>query len=143
MRRLLFLLATALLVLPSVVSAQEQRQGRGRGMMMMNPIDIVLQHAADLDLTDAQTTKLQELNKALLEKNKPTMDEMQKMRESGTMDRESMMAKMQVVRANNAEAQVKLKDILTPAQLEQATKVIEEARPRGRRGGGGQPEPVV
>jgi hypothetical protein len=130
------MLVAALLLLPAAVSAQGQRQGGGRGMMAANPIDVVLEHAADLKLTEDQTHKLHELNKQLVEKNRPILDEVTKMRESGTVDREAMMAKMATVRENNGEAQGKLKDVLSAEQLTQATTFIEEARPqRGRRGG--------
>ena len=135
MRRMMMIVA-AMLVLPAAVSAQGQRQGGGRGMMAGNPIAIVLEHAADLKLTESQTHQLHVLNEGLVEKNRPIMEEMAKAREAGNVDRETMMAKMATVRENNEVAQAKLKDILDADQLAQAMKFIEDARPqRGRRGG--------
>jgi len=135
MRRMMMIVA-AMLVLPTAVSAQGQRQGGGRGMMAGNPISIVLEHAADLKLTESQTHQLHALNESLVEKNRPIMEEMAKAREAGNVDRETMMAKMATVRENNAAAQARLEDILDADQLAKATKFIEDARPqRGRRGG--------
>ena len=136
LRRMLVL--AALLAVPSLLSAQERGQrGGGRGGMMggPNPIEIVLGKAADLKLTADQTTKLEAINKTLVETNKPIMDEITKMRESGTMDREAMMAHAGKLRANNDEARGKLKDVLNAEQLAAAEKFIQEATP-GRRGGG-------
>jgi hypothetical protein len=132
----MMIIVAAMLVLPTAVSAQGQRQGGGRGMMAGNPIAIVLEHAADLKLTESQTHQLHALNEGLVEKNRPIMEEMAKAREAGNVDRETMMAKMATVRENNEAAQAKLEDILDADQLAQAMKFIEDARPqRGRRGG--------
>lgn len=134
MRRMM-MLAIAMVLVPAAASAQGQRQGGGRGMMAANPIAIVLEHAADLKLTEAQTHQLHTLSEELVAKNRPIMDEIAKAREAGTADRETMMGKMATIRENNQAAQEKLKDVLNEEQLTQATKLIEEARPRGRRGG--------
>ena len=138
MRKMMMAVA-AMLVVPTAVSAQGQRQGGGRGMMAPNPIEVVIEHAADLKLTEDQTHKLHTLHEELVAKNRPIMEEMAKAREAGNADRETMMAKMATVRENNDAAQGKLKDILNADQLAQATKFIEDSRPqRGRRGGGGR-----
>jgi hypothetical protein len=133
------LIALALLAVPSLVYAQGGGGGRGRGMGGgPNPIQVVIDHKADLNVTDAQGAKLDVMLKALNDKNAPHMAEIQKMRDSGTMDREAMQGITQKIRTNNEEAQAALKDVLDAGQLEQATKLIAEAAPqRGRRGGGG------
>ncbi len=135
-RRMLVL--AALLAVPSMLSAQERGQRGGRGGMMggPNPIEIVIGKAADLKLNADQTTRLEALNKTLVAKNQPILEELTKMRESGNMDREVMMAKAGELRANNDEARGKLKDILNAEQLAAAEKAIDEAAP-GRRGRGG------
>jgi len=132
------LIALALLAVPSLVYAQGGGGGRGRGGMGgPNPIQVVIDHKADLKLSDEQGKKLDEMLKTLSEKNAPHMAEIQKMRESGTMDREAMQQHAQAMRTNNEEAQSHLKDVLNAEQMEMATKMIQEATPqRGRRGGG-------
>jgi hypothetical protein len=132
------MIALALLAVPSLVYAQGGggRGGRG-GFGAPNPIQVVIDHKADLKITDEQGKKLDEMLKALADKNAPHVAEIQKMRDSGTMDREAMMPINQKIRANNQEAQDHLKDVLDAEQLEMATKMIADAAPqRGRRGGG-------
>jgi hypothetical protein len=134
------LIALALLAVPSLVYAQGGGGGGGRGRGGVggpNPIQIVIDHKADLKVTDEQGAKLDAMLKTLTEKNAPHMAEIQKMRDSGTMDREAMQPHMQAIRTNNQEAQDHLKDVLNADQVEMATKMIAEATPqRGRRGGG-------
>jgi hypothetical protein len=47
-----------------------------------------------------------------------------------------MMEVMQSIRANNMAAHASLQDVLDEEQFELANKLIAEATPRGRRGGG-------
>jgi hypothetical protein len=133
------LIALVLLAIPTMAYAQGGggRGGRGGGMGGPNPVQVVLDHKVDLKLTDEQTGKLDEMLKALTEKNAPHVAEIQKMREAGTMDREKMQSLAGQMRTNNEEAQDALKDVLNEEQLAAATKFIAEARP-GRRGGGGR-----
>jgi hypothetical protein len=141
-----WMVALALLALPTAAFAQGGGGGRGMGMgMMQSPIKIVLDHKADLTLTAEQVTKLETLEKGLTEKNAPHTAEIAKIREANPDMRnmpDEARAKMrehnQAVQANNTSAREELKTILNETQLAAATKFIEEAMPpRGRRGGGG------
>jgi len=133
------MLALVLLAVPTAVFAQGgQRQGGQRGGgMTMSPLAVVLEKKADLKLSDEQVKSVEALEKALAEKNAPHLAKMREMRQGGQPDRAAMMEIQQAIRANNTEAQEKLKDVLNAEQLEMATKLIAEAMPqRGRRGGG-------
>jgi hypothetical protein len=135
--------AAAFLAVPGVVFAQG---GGGRGGMgggMMNPLQVVLDKKADLNLSADQVAKIEELKKALEEQNRVPMAEMQKIRqahpERGAMpeeERTKMRAQGMLIQQNNTAAREKLKDVLNAEQLVAANKAIDEARPmRGRRGG--------
>lgn len=139
------MIAVALLAIPTMAFAQGggqrggQRGQRGGMMGAPSPLAIVLEKKADLKLSDAQVVKVEEMEKALTEKNAPLLAKIQEMRGSGNPpDREAMMEIQQSIRANNQEAHTALKDVLNAEQLEQANKLIAEAAPRGRRGGGGR-----
>jgi hypothetical protein len=133
------LIAMVLLAVPTMAFAQGggQRGGqRGGGMGARSPLAIVIEKKADLKLNDEQVVKITALDKALTEKNAPHMAKMTAMREGGQPNREAMMEIQQAIRANNTAAQESLKDVLNAEQMEMATKMIAEATPRGRRGGG-------
>jgi riboflavin biosynthesis pyrimidine reductase len=139
------LLALVMVAVPSVVWGQGGRSGRGMGMgMLQSPLKVVLDHKADLSLSAEQVTQVETMETALTEKNKPSQDEIAKIREAHpdmrSMPEEARMKMRelsQTVVANNREAEEKLKDVLNADQLAAATKLIQESRPqRGRRGGG-------
>ena len=112
--------------------------------MMQSPLKVVLDHKADLNLSAEQVTQIEEMEKALTEKNKAPQAEIAKIREANPDMRNmpddarmKMREASQLVMANNTEVEEKLKDFLNAEQLAAATKFIQESRPqRGRRGGG-------
>lgn len=138
------LIAMMLLAIPTMAFAQGggQRGQRGpRGPMMgaaQGPLAIVLEKKADLKLSDGQVARIEEMQTALTEKNEPQVAKMREIREAGQPDREAMTELMRSIRANNMAAHASLKDVLNEEQFEQANKLIAEATPRGRRGGGGR-----
>lgn len=127
--------ALALLAVPAMAHAQ-RGPGGGPGMMAQaNVARLLIEHRADVGLTDEQVGKLETVAKAMQEKNAPILEEMQKAREGGA-GRETMMPLMQKMRANSDESWEKeVKPLLTAEQLPKAEKVIADARPQ-RRGGG-------
>jgi hypothetical protein len=128
------MIAMMLLAIPTMAFAQGggQRGGRGqRGPMMgaaQGPLAIVLEKKADLELSDEQVVEIEEMQTVLVEKNEPHLAKMREMREAGQPDREAMTQLMHAA----------LKDVLNEEQFELANKLIAEATPRGRRGGGGR-----
>jgi hypothetical protein len=138
------MIAMMLLAIPTMAFAQGggQRGGRGqRGPMMgaaQGPLAIVLEKKADLELSDEQVVEIEEMQTVLVEKNEPHLAKMREMREAGQPDREAMTQLMQAIRENNMASHAALKDVLNEEQFELANKLIAEATPRGRRGGGGR-----
>lgn len=117
-----------LLVLPGIVQAQGGPP-RGAGMMQ-STAKLLLEKKADLGLSDEIAAKLDTIATKQEEKNAPVREEMRKMRESGA-GRDAMMAKMRELRQADIDVYEKeIKPLLTPAQVEQANKIIAEARPR-------------
>ena len=81
-----YLAALTLLVLPAAVLAQGgrgERGGRGFGARGGNPVEVILQHRSDLDLTADQVSKLEAVASKLDESNKPLIAELQKQRPEG------------------------------------------------------------
>jgi hypothetical protein len=138
------MIAMVLLAIPTMAYAQGggQRGGRGqRGQMAgaaQGPLTIVLEKKADLKLSDEQVVEIEAMQTALVEKNEPHQAKMREMREAGQPDREAMTQLMQAIRENNMASHAALKDVLDEEQFELANKLIAEAAPRGRRGGGGR-----
>jgi hypothetical protein len=136
------MIAMMLLAIPTMAYAQGggQRGGRGqRGPMAgaaQGPLTIVLEKKADLKLSDEQVVEIEAMQTALVEKNEPHQAKMREMREAGQPDREAMTQLMQAIRENNMASHAALKDVLDEEQFELANKLIAEAAPRGRRGGG-------
>jgi Spy/CpxP family protein refolding chaperone len=139
------IVAVLLLALPATLAAQGQpsppQRGGGFQRGATNPFQVALGKSADLKLTEEQTAKLRELDKALREKNEPIMAEIRKLRGSGTSmrdipeaDRAKLRELMQTIRKNAAEGTESLKDVLTDEQVQQVQKILQEAsapRPRG------------
>lgn len=93
---------------------------------------------ADLKLTDEQVTKLQ----PLLDKIKAQMQEMKKemkaQRESGTVDRDAMKAKMEENKKKTLEILAPAKDFLSAEQFQALTDKFTK-RPEHKKGGKGGP----
>ena len=128
------LVLLVLLVLPGIAQAQGGPP-RGGGMMQ-STARLLLDKKADLGLSDEVAAKLDTIATRLEEKNAPVREELRKMRDSGA-GRDAMVAKMRELRQADTDVYEKeIKPLLTPEQVEQANKLIEEARPRrpgGRR----------
>jgi DNA anti-recombination protein RmuC len=147
-----FLAALTLLVLPATLLAQGgrgERGGRGFGPGRMgNPVQIVLQHGSELNLTADQVTKLEAVASKLEESNKPLVADLQKQRTEGQrpqamteQQREQMRGVMEKLRANREDAQKQVAAILTQQQNEQLRSFRPERikgseRPGGRGGRG-------
>ena len=128
--------ALALLAVPALVQAQRGPGGPGM-MAQANVAKLLLENRETISLTDEQVVKLEAVAKTLDEKNGPVLEEMRKAREAGG-DRQAMMASMQKIRGNSDEAfEKEIKPVLTAEQVTKAEKVIADARPQ-RRGGGGR-----
>ncbi|MBX6366128.1 MAG: Spy/CpxP family protein refolding chaperone [Gemmatimonadetes bacterium] len=137
------LLALGLLALPAAVSAQRPGGPGGRGMMMMrgDPVAMILEHKADLGLTDEQVTKLQDVQKRLEEQNKPLREQMQKemngasFRDLTDEQREKLRPVFEGLRENSRKAMDEAREILTPEQRDKMRDLMPMRR--GPRGGFG------
>ncbi|HET9982820.1 MAG TPA: Spy/CpxP family protein refolding chaperone [Longimicrobiales bacterium] len=140
------LLVLGLMALPAAVSAQGPGGPGGRGMMMRgNPVAMILEHKADLSLTDQQVTKLQDIQKKLEEKNKPLREQMQKetngasFRDLTDEQREKLRPVFEDLRENSRKAMDEVREVLTPEQQKKMRDLMPMRRgPRGERGRGHQ-----
>src|SRR5262245_9588174 len=129
MRR--YLAALALLALPATLLAQGGRERGGRGFGPgANPVEFVLQHRSDLNLSADQVTKLEAVASQLEQNNKPIIAELQKNRPANRQEmteqqREAMRSVMEKLRDNREDAQKQMAGILTQ---DQETK-LESLRP--------------
>lgn len=128
-----FLFAAMLTVVPVSLSAQKLSNGpRGRMGMRGNAASFVLEHKADLRLTNDQVRKLQDLvaqARALQVKNGPLLDEM---RAAGKRPQEMTDAEREHYRPAMESMQklmMQLMQILTPAQGE-ALRNLNPGGPR-------------
>ncbi len=118
------------LFISSAVIAQPPGGGR-----MMDPEEMAKRETEmlkkELNLDDATTEKLGEIN---LKYSKKRMEIFKEMRESGNFDREKMREKMTEL---DAEKNKELKKIFTEEQYEQYEKLMKEMREKrpGRPGG--------
>lgn len=118
-----FVFFAMLALVPASVSAQRAGGGPGgrAGGMRGNAASYVLEHKADLKLTEAQVKKLQELvahAKVVQEKNAPLLEEM---RASGKRPQEMTDAEREHYRPlmeAMGNLSMQLMQILTPEQVE-------------------------
>lgn len=126
---------------------------------------LVLEHAADLKLTDAQKTVLESVRHTQDSANRPWMQKLDSLRPTGTPANPNDLSQEQKdeiearkiavgnviegMRENNAEARKKVMDVLNPDQQVQAAVLEEDARKKleedtrsrqrsGSYGGGGR-----
>ena len=130
----------ALLLLPTAAIAQRPRAERGQQQPQNNAVELVLEQKAKLNLTTEQVTKLQTFAKQLEEKNKPTIEQIQKLRESGTRARDmseeqraAMRKLMDTIQANRKAAMDSVRTVLSDEQKKALKELLEEQRPRRRR----------
>ena len=127
----------ALMLLPAAVSAQRPNRERGqRQDNMRNVVEIVIEKKADLALNDEQVTKLTALAKQLEEKNKPTVEQVQKLRDNGTRprdmneeQRESMKKAMESIQENRKAALEDVRGLLNDEQKKKMKALLEEQKP--------------
>jgi protein CpxP len=143
MRKLIAVVALAM-VLPATAAAQDapqQRQGRG---MMQSTIEWLLTEKAKFNATGEQVTKLEALAKKFEGETAKHREEMQKVREEmqGGGDRQAMMQKMRPIRdemnrKDEAIVEEALK-VLNDEQKATVKQMIEARREemRNRRRGG-------
>ena len=118
-----YLAALALLVWPATLLAQGgrgERGGRGFGPRGGNPVEVILQHRSELNLTADQVSKLEAVASKLEESNKPLVAELQKQRPEGQrpqelteQQREQLRGVMEKLRDNREDAQKQVAAILT------------------------------
>jgi hypothetical protein len=128
------MLAAALLLVPSALLAQEGRRGGG-GFRPQNVARLIIDNAAEVELTEEQLPKLEELAQKIDVRNDSTMEAM---RASGAQPGPQGMARMRELRQKQREEVLaELKTLLTADQFTKAEAVIERNRPQRRGGGGG------
>jgi hypothetical protein len=133
-----------LLLLPSVVLAQGGRRGgrMGPGGAQRNIVEVIINQKAELELTAAQIASLEPIAKKLDEQNKPVLEELQKLRGSGTNPREmseeqraQLRPLMEKMREHREAALKEAQLVLTDAQKEKLRNLLQERREgRGARG---------
>ncbi len=142
-----YLAALTLLVLPAALLAQGNRgerggRGFGAGGPGMNPVEMILEHRSELNLTADQVGKLESVAKKLDEQNQPIIAELQKLRGNGRSEelteqqREQVRAAMEKVRDNREDAQKAVAEILTAQQEEQLHSFMPKPGERGGMAGG-------
>jgi Spy/CpxP family protein refolding chaperone len=138
-----YVVAAMLVIAPVSLSAQGGAGGRPGGMGMRgNAASLVLEHRAELKLTDEQVKKLKELEaqaKDVREKNAPLLEEMRASgkspRDMTDAEREHYRPAMEAMR----NLSMQLMQILTPEQVE----ILKSINPMGGPGrrGDGPPKP--
>ena len=131
----------ALMLLPAAVSAQRPNRDRAqRQDNLRNVVEIVIEKKADLTLNDEQVTKLTALAKQLEEKNKPTVEQIQKLRDNGARprdmneeQRESMKKAMATIQENRKAALEDVRGVLNDEQKKKLKALLEEMRPERRK----------
>jgi len=114
-----------LLVCSNTSYAQQNKQGKkGRGFSVEQRVDRM---STELNLTDAQKTKVTKLFEA-------QMTKMRELRSDTDLSQEQRREKMRTMREDNDK---KLKEILTPEQWQKYEKNRQEMM-RNRKGGKGK-----
>ena len=112
----------SLLACSTLVNAQDAKPGKGnKGKGHMTVEQRLDQMTKDLSLTDEQKPKV----KAVLE---DSSKKRQAISSDTSLDRQQMREKMQPIRD---EQNTKMKEILTPDQMEKYTKIQDEMRKKG------------
>ncbi len=139
-----YMVVAMLVVAPVTVSAQGGgRAGGGMRMGGGNMAGLVLEHKADLKLTDEQVKKLKDLEvqaKAVRDKNGPLLEEM---RASGKSPRDMTDAERQKyspLMESMRNLNMQLMQILTPEQMETLRNFMPMGGGRGVGGDGPRPQ---
>lgn len=134
------LLAVGLLALPAAVSAQGPGGPGGRGGMRGGVAAMALEHKADLNLTDEQVAKLQDIQKKLDEKNKPLREKMEKQTNGASFrdltdeQREALRPIMEDLRENSRKSADEVREVLTKEQQDKLRELMPMRGGRGDRG---------
>jgi Skp family chaperone for outer membrane proteins len=138
------MMVLALMLVPAVASAQGMRRGGrmggpGAGPGPMNPAQVLIEHRADLGLSDEQVATLEGYAKQITASHEAMRVAMDSLHEAGGMramtdaQREQMRALREAMMANNRTIHEGIQSTLTAEQLEQAAKFLPPPG-RGRRG---------
>lgn len=149
--------ALALMLLAAPLAAQGGGRGpaMGRGMrgggpgaMARNPVAVVLDHRADLELTDDQVQKLETLREHVQQANEPRWQQLKEAfgdadpRSMSVEERQALRERMQAlqpvreeIRAANREAMDEVHELLTDEQETQLHGIMRRAG--GPHGGAG------
>jgi hypothetical protein len=125
----IFGLAFVTLLVGSDLDAQ-QRARRGPGGQALSSVQVLLDRAGELDLTDPQIQAMNELQEAAGEKAAPTMEALEELRsERGARpQRDQVRPLMEELRAINQEAEASALALLESQQRERAEEILEEHR---------------
>lgn len=144
MRPYILLLAALLLAAPAAA-----QRGPDGPPPRHGPVEILLRNEAELGLTPAQTERLEEIRRAMEERNRPLVARLMEIRQGvhprrpaepptpaqrAELRRAAREARplMQQIRANNRAAMREVGALLTPEQKERVRElVMERARRRG------------
>jgi hypothetical protein len=133
-------------------------QGRGeRGQRgMRSPVQALVEHRADLNLSDDQVGRLQQIDQDLQRRTEPLRQQLEQYRgqfqrgqdggqQPSEQDRDAMRQRMEQarplfeqMRKANQDAMQRALSVLTPQQRETAKSLMPQRGERGGRGGRGQ-----
>lgn len=157
MKAMRCILVTAVLCLAPAALLAQGGGGRGmggRGGMMgamsgRSPVAFVIDHKADLQLSDDQVAKLQDIEKKVEDKNKPLVEKMRQAWGGGERpdfqsmsdeDRQALREKIrpitQEIRDNDDAARQEANGVLTSEQKSKVEELMQQMRQQRRSGGG-------
>lgn len=130
MNRVAYGLAVLLLSLAVTPLSAQRGQRRQFGQAPPSPVQMVLDGADELFLSDEQIELIAEIGAELDEKNAPIMQQMQELRRSAGGDFSSMRERMRPIReqlrSNSDSAMIQVNDLLGVEQQEWVAEMIAE-----------------
>jgi hypothetical protein len=134
------LLAAALLLTAAAPLMAQRGEQRATSRVQRNPIEIILDNRAELELTDDQVSQLTAINERLAEANGDVIEEIRKVRgqtrPASRQDVEQLMEKTQPlldkIEENNRKALEEAEAFLTDEQKAKARELVQRERDRIR-----------